>query len=71
MRTALSRGEQLESDSHTDSRVRAIVKTCGSGVSGGGGLVGALDELAVAEDRSGADEGDEVGAVDGAPAALG
>ena len=34
-------------------------------------LVGALDELAVAEDRSGADEGDEVGAVDGAPAALG
>ena len=34
-------------------------------------LVGSFDELAVDEDRIGSDEGDEVGCVDAAPAALG
>jgi hypothetical protein len=34
-------------------------------------LVGSFDELSVDEGRAGADEGDEVGAVDRAPAVLG
>jgi hypothetical protein len=36
-----------------------------------GFLAGSLDELSVGEGGSGADEGDEVGRVDGAPAVLG
>jgi hypothetical protein len=55
------------------SQERAIVKTCGSrslscfrlGV-----LAGPFDEFAVDEGRSGADQGDEVGRVDRAPAIL-
>ena len=53
---------------------RAIVKTCGSRSLGGFGLgflAGPFDELAVDEGRSGADQGDQVGCVDGAPAVLG
>ena len=54
-------------------RSGAIVKTCGSrslscfrlGV-----LAGSFDEFAVDEGRSGTDQGDEVGGVDGAPAVL-
>ena len=34
-------------------------------------LAGSFDEFAVDEGRSGADQGDEVGCVDGAPAVLG
>jgi hypothetical protein len=34
-------------------------------------LAGSFDELAVGEGRSGADQGDEVGCDDGAPAVLG
>jgi len=51
----------------------AIVKTCGSRSLGSfwrGVLCGPLDELAAGEGRSGADQGDEVGCVDGAPAVL-
>ena len=53
----------------------AIVKTCGSRFLGSFGLgvlfAGSFDEFAVDEGRSGADQGDEVGRVDGAPAVLG
>ena len=51
----------------------AIVKTCGSRSLSGfrlGVLAGPFDEFAVDEGRSGADQGDEVGCVDGAPAVL-
>src|SRR3954470_10084283 len=57
---------------------RAIVKTCGwrslGGLAGcfvGGQVVVAFDEDAAFEAGSGADEGDQVGCVDGAPAGLG
>ena len=52
---------------------RAIVKTCGSRSLGGfrlGVLAGPFDEFSVDEGRSGADQGDEVGCVHGAPAVL-
>ena len=53
--------------------VGAIVKTCGSRSLSGfrlGVLAGPFDELAVDEGRSSADQGNEVGAVDGSPAVL-
>jgi len=40
------------------------------GCFGLGPLAGALDDFAVDEGRSGADQGDEVGRIDGAPAVL-
>jgi len=52
----------------------AIVKTCGSRSLGSFGLglfTGPLDEFAAGEGRSGADQGDQVGRVDGTPAVLG
>src|SRR5215813_11863329 len=52
----------------------AIVKTCGSrslSCLGMGILAGPFDELAVDEGCSGADQGDQVGCVDGTPAVLG
>ncbi len=74
-RTAMTEGlpEAIVSNS-----LRVIVNTCGSRSLGGfrlgrlGGLVlGSFDELAVDECRVGADERDQVGGVDHAPAALG
>ena len=60
------------------ARQGGMVKTCGSGcltppehITSLLILVGSFDELAVDEDRIGSDEGDEVGCVDAAPAALG
>jgi hypothetical protein len=53
--------------------VGAIVKTCGSrslGCFGLGFLAGPFDDFAVDEGCSGADQGDQVGCVDGAPAVL-
>ncbi len=58
----------------TRRRQGAIVKTCGSrslGSFGLGFLTGPLDEFAVDEGGSGADQGDQVWCVDGAPAVLG
>src|SRR4051812_23091787 len=52
---------------------RAIVKTCGSRVLGGCRwdlVVGSFDQESVDEGRSGANEGDEMGCVDRAPAGL-
>src|SRR5262249_29600300 len=52
----------------------AIVKTCGSrslSCLGMSILAGPFDELAVDEGCSGADQGDQVGCVDGTPAVLG
>jgi len=53
--------------------VRAIVKTCGSrslSCFRPGVLAGPFDQFAVDEGRPGADQGDEVGGVDGPPAVL-
>ena len=61
----------LDSDAGDDRG--AIVKTCGSRSLSGfrlGVLAGPFDHFAVDEDRSGADQGDEMRRVDGAPAVL-